>query len=250
MEKLQFEEGNQQESKKLVTNEDLNDSIVKLTSKIDLLTKKLTSVEQKVDELYKSGLSKEIKKNEVEIEERLDVEENYLTPNELIGENPAIHNTGIKLISFRIATASEIARVTKKERAVESFYLNDLWNRNRIRKLRIGRKIYFYIGKSQEISPFKNPIIKPDWRDALISIIRELTTFETSKKVKIKNIVRNYLEYIQSEDPNETKTYNSEAEEFNLMKILEDIAQNTKFLSFEPMSDRIEFKASEWLKLA
>ena len=261
MEKLQYEDERPSTPKQISSNREILENILKLSAKIDALTEKVTELELKIDTLNVAQIRMPISKNDVEIEERIDFEENYLTPNEIYAENPAIQTTLIKLIDFRIATASEIARITNKERAVESFYLNDLWNRNKIRKLRIGRNIYFYVGKSNEIMPFKNPIIKPDWRFALVSIIRGLVTFETSKKIKFEKILKNYIECVQPEVSSGNQP-NSEKEkeklfqetlaeyETELLNILKDIEKNTSFLKLIEENKKIEFVAAEWLRLA
>ena len=45
------------------------------------------------------------------------------------------------------ATADEVAEETKRARAVESSYLNQLVNMGHLKKRRKGRKVYFYIEK-------------------------------------------------------------------------------------------------------
>lgn len=255
MANMEFEDDGSIGPPSSMKNENIYDILLKLSLKVDSLTNSIKNIEQKIDDLSnKKGIK--VLKSEVEVEESVSNEEDYLTPNDIIDENPAIHNTGIELIKKRIATASEIARVTKKERAVESFYLNDLWSRNRIRKLRIGRKIYFYIGRSNEIMPFKNPIIKPEWRDVLISIIRELTSFETSKKIKIKKIIENYKECSQSDEIIDNSIDKIDIER-NLLKLLEEISEKTNFIRsengniiFRRGGEKLLFDPLEWLKLA
>ena len=255
MANIEFEDDGSIDPPPSIKNENIYEILLKLSLKVDSLTNSIKTIEQKIDDLSTNKGIK-ILKSEVEVEESASSEEDYLTPNDIIDENPAIKNTGIELIKKRIATASEIARVTKKERAVESFYLNDLWSRNRIRKLRIGRKIYFYIGRSNEIMPFKNPIIKPEWRDVLISIIRELTSFETPKKVKIKNIIKNYIDCLQSEEIIDNSS-NLIDIETNLLKLLEEISEKTNFVLsesgneiFKREEEKLVFDPLEWLKLA
>ncbi len=59
-----------------------------------------------------------------------------------------LRTTATTLFEIGPATADEIARVTNKERAVESNYLNQLVRMNHIKKYRDGRKVYFRIKDS------------------------------------------------------------------------------------------------------
>ena len=104
--------------------------------------------------------------------------------------------------------------------------------------------------------PFKNPIIKPEWRDVLISIIRELTSFETSKKIKIKKIIENYKECSQSDEIIDNSIDKIDIER-NLLKLLEEISEKTNFIRsengniiFRRGGEKLLFDPLEWLKLA
>ena len=237
-----------------VSNEELKSKIDELSEKIEMIGKQLRSFEEKFDRLKLSDLSKSSAKDDVEIEEQDELEEDFLTPNELMYENEAIRNTGMNLIPLRIATAGEIAIRTGKDRAVESMYLNDLWNRNKIRKLRIGRKIYFYISKSKDIMPFKHSLIKPEWRDVLISIFRDRKTdFAPGKtvKLKLKDIVKDYFESTESEVVNTGLTKEDETRiTKTLQDILKLISDETSFLTYDAKNEKIDFIIDEWLKLA
>ncbi len=247
MEKFQIENNSDMEEKDPVSNEDLKEELNQLSKKVDNLSNQMKQIEQKIDLL--NGSYKIPAGNDVEVEEQNELDEDYLTPPDLIFENDAIRNTGMKLISLRIATASEIANITKKDRAVESFYLNDLWSRNKVRKLRIGRKIYFYIGKPGEIKPFKNSIIKSEWRSALLSIIRELTNFEVNKKLNFQKIVDNYLEYSQTDETSikNDKIQSRKQIENDVLEILNDIEKTTNLVKIS--DNKIEFLIKNWMKL-
>jgi hypothetical protein len=255
MEKIQLDQDSEFKEKDLILddllNSKINENLVKLAKKIDILGEKLRIIENKIDKLDLFSEKREKDQSEVEIEEHLEIEEDYLTPPDLIFENEAIRNTGHRLISFRIATASEIANITKKERAVESFYLNDLWSRNKIRKLRIGRKVFFYIGRSKEILPFKNSQIKSEWRETLVSLIRAISSFDTDRTLKTRTILKYFVESYASDNSNDKLEPEVEKKlENSLIKTLLDIAGNTTFLKFEHGSEKIEFLVDEWFKLA
>ncbi|WP_406659956.1 transcriptional regulator [Methanolobus sp. ZRKC3] len=56
-----------------------------------------------------------------------------------------LRTTATTLFEIGPATAEEISVVTKKERAVESNYLNQLVRMDHVEKFRNGRKVYFQI---------------------------------------------------------------------------------------------------------
>lgn len=226
------------------------DLLINLIKKIDQIATQLNTIEEKLDKITETTTNKPDENSEVEIEEQSDLDEDYLTPTDLLFEKNVISLSGTTLINFRIATASEIAKVTNRDRAVESLYLNDLWNRNKIRKLRIGRKTYFYIGRLSEIKPFRNAIIKPTWRDALISVIREIISFSSDKSIKLDKIVKNYVALIQSDSAADLSSQTEMNRlEKNIRDIINDIAENTSFLKIEPKSQKAVFTVEEWLKL-
>lgn len=247
MDKIQIEHNSEIEEKNSVSNEDLKEELSHLSKKVDKLSNQLKLIEQKLNLI--TGIQKSQGGNDVEVEEQNELDEDYLTPSDLIFENDAIRNTGMKLISLRIATASEIANITKKDRAVESLYLNDLWSRNKVRKLRIGRKIYFYIGKPSEIKPFKNSIIKSEWRNVLLSIIRELSNFETNKTLNFHKIVNNYLEYTKTDEmTNKNEVTESQKQvEKTVLEILQDIEKTANLVKIT--DQKIEFIIKNWMEL-
>jgi DNA-binding transcriptional ArsR family regulator len=59
-----------------------------------------------------------------------------------------LRTTATTLFEIGPATADEISKVTNKERAVESNYLNQLVRMNHVKKYREGRKVYFRINDS------------------------------------------------------------------------------------------------------
>ena len=227
------------------------DLLINLIKKIDQMANQLNTIEKKLEKITETSTSKPMENSEVEIEEQSDLDEDYLTPTDLLFEKDVIGLSGTTLINFRIATASEIAKITNRDRAVESLYLNDLWSRNKIRKLRIGRKTYFYIGKLSEIKPFRNAIIKPNYRDALICVIREITSFNSDKNIRFDKIVKNYVALIQTDSTSDLslKTEMNRLEK-NIRDIINDITENTTFLKFDPTTEKVSFIVDEWLKLS
>jgi hypothetical protein len=56
-----------------------------------------------------------------------------------------LRTTATTLFEIGPATAEDIAELTRKERAVESNYLNQLVRMEHVEKYRTGRKVYFQI---------------------------------------------------------------------------------------------------------
>lgn len=59
-----------------------------------------------------------------------------------------LRKTAIVICKSGRATADEIAEQTSRARAVESSYLNQLVNMGYIKKMRKGRKAYFYVDRN------------------------------------------------------------------------------------------------------
>lgn len=254
MERFDFGEKSDMETKNNNSNDDVNVKLQDLDNKIDNLSRKMKKIENKIDKLLEQD--KKNSETDVEVEEDSELEPDYLTgpsmfSTDFSSENPAIRNTALELLRRSIATASEIAKETKKDRAVESLYLNDLASRNKIRKLRIGRKIYFYIGRSREIRPFKNPIIQPDWREILLSIIRALQSFDSNQKLSIKKIVKHYKEFTQpdSETEEDLPEQFQEVIQKEIISLLQDIEKKTTFIKLDLNAQKVEFIVNEWLQL-
>ena len=58
-----------------------------------------------------------------------------------------LRTTATTLFEIGPATAEEVAKITFKERAVESNYLNQLVRMEHVEKYREGRKVYFRINE-------------------------------------------------------------------------------------------------------
>lgn len=61
-----------------------------------------------------------------------------------------LRKTAVTLCKLDQATADQIAEQTKRARAVESGYLNQLVLMGYVKKERRGRKAYFYVDKERE----------------------------------------------------------------------------------------------------
>ena len=62
----------------------------------------------------------------------------------------ALRKTAMVLYRLEQATADELAKETKRLRAVESAAANELVRMGYIKKKRIGRDVYFYIEVTKE----------------------------------------------------------------------------------------------------
>ena len=61
-----------------------------------------------------------------------------------------LRTTATTLIDLQSATADDVAKITRKERAVESNYLNQLSRMGHVNKYRRGRKVYFSINEDSD----------------------------------------------------------------------------------------------------
>jgi len=66
-----------------------------------------------------------------------------------------LRKTAVTLCKLGQATADEIAEQTKRARAVESGYLNQLVLMGYLKKERKGRKAYFYVEREAEVNPWE-----------------------------------------------------------------------------------------------
>lgn len=64
---------------------------------------------------------------------------------ELLALPDHLRKTALALYQLERGTAGEVAKITKRARAVESGYLNQLTLGGRVKKERVGRKVYFSI---------------------------------------------------------------------------------------------------------
>lgn len=225
-----------------------NKTQIEILNEIKSINKKLSYLEEITGTEFAKILSlfeKNIKPtfgtsdSEVEIEPIIGTED-LLTPNDIFLLPLPMKQTALELIRFRIATADEIAKRTRRERAVESGYLNQLTKMNYSRKIRIGRKIYFSIGDRQELEPFM--YIKKEWREIMIMLLRlspiEIENYHFNlnklKSNSFTNLISKELDSIE-----------------NLTGILNDIAMNYDFLDsqIENSNENYTFKRKNWINL-
>jgi len=68
-----------------------------------------------------------------------------------------LRKTAVTLCKMDHATADQVAEQTKRARAVESGYLNQLVLMGYVKKERRGRKAYFYVEKEENQEEMKEP---------------------------------------------------------------------------------------------
>ncbi|MBE0520101.1 hypothetical protein IBX35_03560 [Candidatus Bathyarchaeota archaeon] len=61
-----------------------------------------------------------------------------------------LRKTAMTVCRLGRATANEVAQQTRRARAVESGYLNQLVIMSHLKKERVGRKAYFYVEKEDQ----------------------------------------------------------------------------------------------------
>jgi len=69
----------------------------------------------------------------------------------LLSLPPSLRKTAMVLYKLEQATATDLARETKRLRPVESAYANQLVRMGYLRKKREGREVYFYIESPLEV---------------------------------------------------------------------------------------------------
>lgn len=110
-------------------------------------TRLLQKIKESLDRLNEKmeviiELQKHSSKVNLEIPDVLDVMTLLSLPDHL-------RKTAITLCKLEQATAEEVAEQTKRARAVESSYLNQLVMMGYLKKERRGRKAYFYVDKEE-----------------------------------------------------------------------------------------------------
>ena len=113
------------EGKSTLLLEKIRDSLERLNEKIDVMI-----------EIQKHG-QRELPEN---LPEALDVMTLLSLPDHL-------RKTAVALCRLGTATANEVSEQTKRARAVESGYLNQLVVMGYMKKERKGRKAYFFVDK-------------------------------------------------------------------------------------------------------
>ncbi len=126
---------------------DSNSLIIRLVDMFSQLTDKLNQVIEfnarilKINEELLQGASESDKKNNLRIEPDTIA---------LLSLPSALRKTAIVLYRLEQATADDLAKETKRLRAVESAAANELVRMGYIKKKRVGRDVYFYIESIKE----------------------------------------------------------------------------------------------------
>lgn len=112
------------------------------------ILKTLISIDQKIDLLVPKGIPM-TRKTSIEgdsgtLSAGLDVMTLLSLPEHL-------RSTATVLFELGESTAEDVSKVTIKERAVESGYLNQLVRMGYVKKYRTGRKVYFCISDNKNM---------------------------------------------------------------------------------------------------
>ncbi|AFV24373.1 hypothetical protein Mpsy_2169 [Methanolobus psychrophilus R15] len=98
----------------------------------------LKEINSKLERLLSKGEIVPFSNEKLNVNSSLDVMMLLSLPDHL-------RTTATTLFEIGPATAEDIAEITRKERAVESNYLNQLVRMEHVEKYREGRKVYFHI---------------------------------------------------------------------------------------------------------
>ena len=132
-------------TKKVTSLEELdtNALLVKLIGEVQTLNQKFDAVVELSGEILKTQeelLQRTIKQNHTD--ETIKLEPDMMT---LLSLPSALRMTMIALYKLGEATAEDLARETKRLRAVESSAANQLFRMGLLAKRREGRTVYFFI---------------------------------------------------------------------------------------------------------
>ena len=126
----------------MIKNELLNKKPLNILEKIEATLEKLNDKVEIMIEIQKSG---NINFNNQKA--ALSLPEASLDVMTLLSMPDHLRKTAMSICRCSRATAEEIALQTKRVRAVESAYLNQLVIMGYLKKERKGRKVYFFIDK-------------------------------------------------------------------------------------------------------
>ena len=129
----------------MIRNELSNKKPLNILEKIEATLEKLNDKVEIMIEIQKSGNS--ISNNQ---KASLSLPEASLDVMTLLSMPDHLRKTAMSICRCSRATAEEIAEQTKRARAVESAYLNQLVTMGYLKKERKGRKAYFFIDKEAQ----------------------------------------------------------------------------------------------------
>jgi len=125
----------------LIKNNHLNKKSSTILEKIEETLEKLNDKVEIMMEIQKNGNNSNYQKSALSLPDAsLDVMTLLSMPDHL-------RKTAMSICRCSRATAEEISEQTKRARAVESAYLNQLVTMGYLKKERKGRKAYFFIEK-------------------------------------------------------------------------------------------------------
>ena len=125
----------------MIKNDHLNKKPSTILEKIEEALEKLNDKVEIMIEIQKNGSSSNYQKSALSLPDAsLDVMTLLSMPDHL-------RKTAMSICRCSRATAEEISEQTKRARAVESAYLNQLVTMGYLKKERKGRKAYFFIEK-------------------------------------------------------------------------------------------------------
>jgi len=126
----------------LIKNEQLNKKPLTILEKIEETLEKLNDKVEIMIEIQKNGYN-----NSNNQKTSLSLPDASLDVMTLLSMPDHLRKTAMAICRCSRATAEEIAEQTKRARAVESAYLNQLVIMGYLKKERKGRKAYFFIDK-------------------------------------------------------------------------------------------------------
>ena len=109
---------------------------------LDNIYHKLKQIDDKLDQLMQEKTTSNI---DLKMLDSLDVMTLLSLPDHL-------RTSASTIFELNEATADEVSELTKKERAVESNYLNQLVRMGHVEKFRKGRKVSFRINENSDIN--------------------------------------------------------------------------------------------------
>ena len=129
----------------MIKNEQLNKKPLTLLEKIEETLERLNDKVEIMIEIQKNGNS-----NSNYQKASLSLPDASLDVMTLLSMPDHLRKTAMSICRCSRATAEEIAEQTKRARAVESAYLNQLVTMGYLKKERKGRKAYFFIEKDNQ----------------------------------------------------------------------------------------------------
>jgi len=131
-------------AKTITPTKNLESLLIKLIEEVKFANKKL-------DLIIKQNHNKLTQKNKKTSNNKL-TKDSLIVPDvlSLLSLPTHLRKTVIALYKLEKATAEDLSKETKRQRAVESASANQLTRMGYLKKFRQGHKVYFYIEQKQE----------------------------------------------------------------------------------------------------